>query len=97
MKFLVLMHPAPGLDPAKMVPHLPAETRHAWAMYKSGVARELYMRSDGHGAVLMLECADAAAASQAAAELPLAQAGLVRLEIIGLSPFGPFESLFAKQ
>jgi hypothetical protein len=95
MKFLLLMHPTPGADRAQMAPVLPAEVRHAWAMYRSGVARELYMREDGKGAVLVLECADLGEAERQASALPLVQAGLARLEIIALAPFAPFESLFA--
>ena len=95
MKFLVLMHPAPGADPAKMKPVLPAEVRHAWEMYRAGTARELYMRRDGKGAVLVLECEDAAEAERKSAELPLVAAGLAQVEVIALAPFTPFESLFA--
>ena len=96
MKFLIIMHPEPGADLARIGPVLPAEVKHAWEMYKSGVARELYMRGDGKGAVLVLECADAAEAERQAGGLPLVKAGLARLEILALAPFAPFESLFAK-
>ncbi len=96
MKFLVLMHPTPGANMTAMSAVLPAEVRHAWEMYKSGTARELYMRGDGKGAVLMLECADAAEAEHKCAELPLVKGGFARLDIIALAPFAPFESLFAK-
>lgn len=96
MKFLLLMHPAPGADPAQMAPVLPAEVKHAWEMYRSGVARELYMRGDGKGAVLVLQCADAAEAERHGGGLPLVKAGLARLEIVPLAPFTPFENLFAK-
>jgi hypothetical protein len=95
MKLLVLMHPAPGADLSKMPAVLPAETRHAWEMYRSGAARELYMRGDGKGAVLVLECAGVAEAERLCGELPLVKAGLARVEIIELTPFTPFERLFA--
>ena len=81
---------------AQMRAVLPAEVRHAWDMYKNGTARELYMRGDGRGAVLILECNDAAEAEHKCAELPLVKGGFAHLEITALNPFAPFESLFAK-
>ena len=95
MKFLILMHPTPGATPAQMAPVLHEEVGHVWAMYKSGLARELYMRGDGKGVVMVLECADAADAERQGGELPLVKAGLARVEIIALAPFSPFEKLFA--
>jgi hypothetical protein len=96
MKFLVLMGSAPGVDLTQMLPVLPAEAKHAWEMYKSGIARELHLRGDGKGAVLVLECVDLAEAERQIGGLPLMKAGLARVEIIPLAPFTPFENLFAR-
>lgn len=93
MKILVLLGPAPGASPDKMGPHLAAETQHAYDLYKSGVAREIYFRQDTPGAVMVFECKDAAEAAEIANSLPLAKAGFLKIDIIPLAPFAVWDKL----
>lgn len=95
MKILVLLSATPEATPEKMGPLLAAETQHAYEMYRSGVARELYFRTDTRGAVMILECKDVAEAAEVLAELPLAKAGLIKPEIIPLAPFAVWDRLGA--
>lgn len=94
MKFLALEREQPGLTAADFAPHLEAEAQRAWALYEAGIVRELYFNPDDHTAVLILECADAAAARAALDSLPLAQAGLVSFELVPLAPYTGFARLF---
>jgi len=93
MKILVLLNPTAEANAEQMRPHLLAETQHAYEMYRSGVARELYFRQDARGAVMILECKDVAEAAEVIAELPLAKAGFLKPEIIPLAPFAVWDRL----
>lgn len=94
MKFLALEHEKPGLQAADFQPHLQAEARAVWELYRSGLLRELYFQPDRYTAVLVLESDDEAAVRQALDRLPLVQAGLIHFELIPLAPYTGFERLF---
>ncbi len=92
MRILVLEHEQPG---ASFPPELlRAEARRVWELQQQGIVREIHFRADRHDAVLLLECADVAEARAHLDTLPLAQAGLIRFEIIGLVPYDGFARLF---
>lgn len=93
MKVLILLHPVAGTNPSQLGPILPAETHHAWELYKSGAIREIYFRGDAQGAVLVVEAADKADAEQMAASLPLVKAGFAQVQAIPLLPFTAWERL----
>ena len=93
MKVLILLHLVAGTNPSQLGPILPAETHHAWEMYKSGALREIYFRGDSQGAVLVLEAADKADAEKIAASLPLVKAGFASVQAIPLLPFTSWERL----
>lgn len=44
MRILCLDIPASGATPEKYSPHLLSEVLHAWALYKSGIMRDIYYR-----------------------------------------------------
>jgi muconolactone delta-isomerase len=94
MKILALETEVEGVLPEHFGPHLKAEARRAWELYQSGVIREIYFRADRAEAVLILECADVHQAQQILATLPLVQAGLIRFDIIPLTPYPGFGRLF---
>jgi muconolactone delta-isomerase len=96
MKILAIDKIAPGVDPQRDIyPHLRDEAMRAWELHTQGVIREMYFKAEHGGAVLMLECADAAEARQVLDTLPLVKAGLVDFDIIPLGPFVPLTALFA--
>ena len=94
MKILALEVEIEGVKPEQFTPHLEAEARHAWELYQSGVLRELYFRGDRSEAVLILECPGVQEAQQVLATTPLVQAGLIRFDVIPLSPYPGFARLF---
>ncbi len=94
MKIIAIEHEMPGARAEQFEPHLQAEARHVWDLYQSGLIREAYFRADRSEAVLILECPTFDDASLALDSLPLVQAGLIRFELIPLSPYPGFARLF---
>lgn len=97
MRILALEHEQPGAAHAAFTPDLlRAEARSLWDLQQQGIVREAYFRADRHNAVLVLECANAAAAQAHLATLPLVQAGLIDFEVIPLIPYDGFARLFTE-
>lgn len=94
MKILALEHEFPNLTAADFQPHLDAEARRVWELYKNGSIREIYFRADQTSAVLILECADIQEADKIVSSLPLVKEKLTRFELIPLIPYPGFERLF---
>jgi hypothetical protein len=94
MKILAIARVDPQTTPAKMQPHLEAEVKHAWKLYKEGTLREMYDRQDRTGVVLVLECSSVDEARKVLDELPFVREGLIDFEAIPLGPFPYFEMLF---
>jgi len=95
MKLLCLDIPMPGATLEQYQPHMVAEARHAWQMYKGGIVRDIYFRQDRPGVAIIAEAESVDAARQALAAFPLAKAGLIGWDVIPLGPFLNWESLFA--
>ncbi len=97
MKIIGFDHVKPGVTLEQIRPYLKAEARHAWELYKQGILRENYMRTDKPGAVVVLECQDVAEAERLFADLPLVKAGLIAFEFMPVGAFTPWEGLFAPE
>ena len=95
MKIIALEAEVPGVTAEQFQPLLPAEARRVWALYLSGVLREIHFRADQHTAVLMLECDGVDAARAVLDTLPLRRAGLITFDLIPLTPYSGFARLFA--
>ncbi|WP_206958212.1 superoxide dismutase [Trinickia acidisoli] len=95
MKLLCLDIPLPGASAKSYQPHLRDEVRYGWALYKSGIVRDIYFRQDRPGVAIIAECDSVEAARQALREFPLAKVGLIEWEVIPLGPFVGWEALFA--
>jgi hypothetical protein len=95
VKILALAHPLKPVDPAELMPTIIAETRQAWELMQQNVIRELYVRAGSPLTVVILECASPEEAQKVLDGMPLAQAGVIRFEIIPLAPFNALEILFA--
>ncbi len=95
MKFLALSHPAPAATDSAIAAHLVAEATEAWRHYLDGFIREAYFRTPPAtpGAALIVEADTADTAQQRLDAMPLRRAGLVRFEVIPLSPFLPWTAL----
>jgi hypothetical protein len=94
MKILAIAKVDRGATFEKMQPHLEAEVKFAWKLYKEGVVREMYDRQDRTGVVFVLECGSVDEARRNLDELPFVREKLIDFEIIPLEPFYYFETLF---
>ena len=98
MKILAIEHELPGVTSTDFTPELAkAEAARAWELYQTGLLRELYFCRDHSSAVLMLECADVAAAEEILNTLPLVKAGLITFELLPLIPYPGFARLFGEE
>lgn len=96
MKILAIEKENSGADSGKFGLYSREEARRVWDLYKEGIIREIYFRADKNEAILLLECGDAAEATEILNTLPLVSNGLIRFEIIPLKPYPGFERLFAE-
>lgn len=74
--------------------HIEAERERVRELYRDGVVRSIWSRKDAAGAVMLLECADEAAAHAAVGSLPLAQRGMLEVQIL---PLGPYPAFFPEE
>ncbi|MBQ1761647.1 MAG: superoxide dismutase [Aquincola sp.] len=96
MRFLCLDVPQPGATLAQYAPHMEAEVRFGWDLYKNGLIRDIYFRQDRPGVVILAEADSAEAARAQLDEFPLAKAGLIGWDVIPMGPMTNWEMLFAK-
>jgi hypothetical protein len=90
---LVLMTQKAGMPREDFAKVLPSEVRATVRLYLDGRLRQWFQRSDGKGVVFVLPATTVADAQAIMATLPLAQANLVDLEYVALSPLGPLAAL----
>ncbi len=67
-------------------PHLEAEGRRVAELRSEGLIRDVFLKSDGTGPVLVLDGVDAAEARQRLATLPFLEEDLVSFEYVELRP-----------
>lgn len=78
---------------ADFAPHIDAERERVRELYEEGIVRAIWSRKDIAGAIMLLECADEAAARAAVGSLPLAQRAMLEVQIV---PLGPYPAFFPK-
>jgi hypothetical protein len=66
------------------------EKAHTRSAYMEGAIRQVWLQSPGPGAIAILEAESPEQAQKIAMQLPLAQAGLLDVSVIGLMPFDGF-------
>ena len=86
----------PGISREQVMATLPAEIRQTVRVYLSGKIRDWYSRTDGRGAIFMLDCEDAAEAEAIMADLPLARQNLVDHEYVEIGPLFPMALLISQ-
>lgn len=96
MQFLVLAQVAEGVAMEQVLPHVEAEAKAVWQKYSAEIVRSIYYIADMSGAVLMCEAPTLEAMQEIATQFPMAQAGVLKFEILPLKPYIGLESLFAK-
>jgi hypothetical protein len=96
MKVLALLSLVPEAQLGTVRSELADELRGSWALYASGVLREVYATEDPKRVVFVMEAEDAAAARRQLAPLPLVAAGMFNVECLELRPFVNWSMLFAQ-
>jgi hypothetical protein len=71
---------------------LQEEQAHARTSYMNGSIRQIWLQSPGPGAVALLEASSLDDARIVALSFPLAQAGLLSVNVIALTPYAGFGS-----
>jgi hypothetical protein len=96
MRVLVILTLMPEAELGTLRAELADELRGSWALYASGILREVYATEDPKRVVFVIEADDAAAARRQLAPLPLVAAGMFKIECIELRPFTNWSRLFAQ-
>jgi hypothetical protein len=96
MKVLALLSLVPEAQLGTVRSELAKELRGSWALYASGVLREVYATDDPKRVAFVMEAEDAAAARRQLAPLPLVAAGMFNVECLELRPFVNWSMLFAQ-
>ena len=96
MKILALETERRPISAAEYAPYLEDEARAVWNLAQGGVVREIYFRDDRPQTVIILEAESVGEAQDILVRLPLAMAGLIEFEVIGLQPYPGYARLFTK-
>ncbi len=75
---------------AQFAEHIESERGRVRELYRDGVVRAIWTRKDVAGAVMLIEALDETAARQAVESLPLAQRGMLEVQIVPLGPYPAF-------
>jgi len=92
---LVIMKPKTNVTREQVMAVMPNEVRQTVQLYGSGKIREWYSRTDGYGAVFLLDTNDVAEAHTIMEGLPLSKQNLVDHEYIAVGPLMPLRLLLA--
>lgn len=92
-RVLAFARPVASGGEVAMRPHLAAEARHAWSLWKAGVIRETYLRTDRPGAAIVLEVSGIADAHRVLAGLPLVRHGLIAFDCLAVGAFIGYDAL----
>jgi hypothetical protein len=92
---MVILTVKEGVTRDQVMAVMPAEIRQTVQLYLNGKVREWYARSDGRGAVFLLDAKDVAEAHAVMEGLPLAKQNLMDHEYIAVGPLMPLRLLMA--
>jgi hypothetical protein len=92
---IVILTAKEGVTRDHVMAVMPAEVRQTVQLYLNGKVREWYSRSDGRGAVFLLDAKDVAEAHAVMEGLPLAKQNLIDHEYIAVGPLMPLRLLMA--
>lgn len=94
MRFVVIAHRNQDADPSEFKPELmEAEAKMVLGMVVEDFVREIYSRTDGNGAVIIVEAQSDEEVKKRLAELPLAKAGLLTAEVYGIKVYRAIEAM----
>lgn len=84
MKFVCSLLAKPTAAPERFMSYEEPESQQVWELYTAGTLKEIYLRTDAIGAVIILQCASQAEAENAINSLPMVKAGLFDLSYMAL-------------
>lgn len=93
MKVIAYDRFRPGVTMETITPLLPEEVANVWRLWKEGVVRENYARSDEPGVVIVFEVDDVDEARRYVDDFPLSKAGYLEWFYIPVQAPLPLESL----
>lgn len=93
---MVILTVKPGVTREQVMAVMPDEIRQTVQLYLNGKVREWYSRSDGRGAVFLLDVKDVAEGHDLMEDLPLAKQELIDHEYIAVGPLMPLRLLMTK-
>lgn len=93
---MVILTVKPGITREQVMAVMPDEVRQTVQLYLNGMVREWYSRSDGRGAVFLLNVKDVAEGHAIMDGLPLAKQNLVDHDYIAVGPLMPLRLLMTK-
>ena len=94
MKIIAYDNFKPGVELADLRPYLREEVANVWRLWKAGIVRENYARTEVGGVVIVFECDSLDEARRHVAAFPLTRAGLIEWQFIGCDAPLPLEFLF---
>ena len=94
MKIIAFDNFKPGVTIDTVQPYLRDEVSNVWRLWKAGIVRENYARSDEAGVVIVFECDSVAVAKSYIDDFPLSKAGLLEWKLIAIEAPLPLENLF---
>jgi len=95
MRHVCISRRLPGAEPDLIRALAEAETRAVWDLYAAGIVREIGFDAGAGRGILLLECADRAAAEAALATLPLVAQGQIAFDVHAFGPWSQLALLFA--
>jgi hypothetical protein len=93
---MVILTAKAGITREQIMAVMPEEIRQTVQLYLNGKVREWYSRSDGRGAVFLLDVKDVAEGHAIMDALPLARQDLIDHEYIAVGPLMPLRLLMTK-
>ena len=86
MRVFVIAHKNEEFTADEFATHLEAEENHCLKLYADGTMREILRRSDGKGAILIMEVENEDQAQEICADLPYAKLSMLSFDIYGTLP-----------
>jgi muconolactone delta-isomerase len=86
MRVFVTAHKNQDFTAEDFAAHLKAEEDHCLELYADGSMREILRRSDGKGAILIMDVESEEQARKICADLPYAKLGMLSFDIHGTLP-----------
>lgn len=94
MKIIAYDRFRPGVDMETVAPYLKDEVANVWRLWKAGIVRENYARTDQSGVVIVFECANVDEAQRYVADFPLSKEKLLEWDFIPVGAPLPLEFVF---